>query len=66
MLNVAVGGTNGFFPDGIPNEGYAKPWRNTDSNGPEKFWNSRDKWYPTWRGEDAAMQVESVKMWEYR
>jgi len=28
ILNVAVGGTNGFFPDGVANPG-GKPWLNT-------------------------------------
>jgi len=28
ILNVAVGGTNGFFPDGVGNPG-GKPWANT-------------------------------------
>jgi hypothetical protein len=28
ILNIAVGGTNGFFPDGVANPG-GKPWLNT-------------------------------------
>jgi len=67
ILNVAVGGTNGFFPDGIvPN----KPWANTDSNAPEKFWNARADWLPTWQhgegkiSENAAMQVDYVKVYK--
>jgi len=65
ILNVAVGGTNGFIPDGLTNVGGApKPWSNSDSNGPEKFWNAKDQWYPTWQGENAAMQVKHVKMWQ--
>jgi len=64
IINVAVGGTNGFFPDGISNGGYSKPWNNKDSDGPQKFWNAKNKWYPTWKGDDAAMQIESVKIWQ--
>ena len=64
IINVAVGGTNGFFPDGVSNEGYPKPWNNKDSNGPEKFWKAKNKWYPTWKGDDAAMQIESVRIWQ--
>lgn len=30
ILNIAVGGTNGFFPDGLSNPG-GKPWTNTES-----------------------------------
>lgn len=63
-MNVAVGGTGGFFPDGVWNSGYNKPWANSDTNGPEKFWKSKHLWYPTWKGDDAAMQVDSVRMWQ--
>jgi len=63
-MNLAVGGTNGFFPDGVSNAGYAKPWKNTDSNGPEKFWKAKNLWYPTWKGDDATFQIDSVKMWQ--
>lgn len=36
IMNVAVGGTNGFFPDGIdPN----KPWANTSPQAFVDFWN---------------------------
>ena len=57
-MNVAVGGTNGFFKDGCENKGYPKPWNNSDGGGAaKKFWEAKDQWYPTWKGEDAAMQV---------
>jgi len=64
IMNVAVGGTNSFFPDGISNAGYSKPWSNQDRNAPEKFWNAKNLWQPTWQGDDAAMIVDSVKMWQ--
>ena len=64
MINVAVGGKIGFFEDDVPNEGYEKPWHNSDPNVTEKFWEAKELWYPTWKGDDAAMQVESVKMWQ--
>lgn len=64
IINLAVGGTNGFFPDGVHNGGYSKPWRNSDSNGPEKFWKAKDLWYPTWKGDDASFQIDSVRMWQ--
>lgn len=63
-MNVAVGGTNGFFPDSVSNGDGQKPWSNRDANGPEKFWKGRGQWMPTWKGDDAAMQVDSVKMWQ--
>lgn len=63
-MNVAVGGTNSFFPDNVANGGYNKPWSNQDRNAPEKFWRARNLWQPTWQGDDAAMIVDSVKMWQ--
>ncbi|KAI9140966.1 concanavalin A-like lectin/glucanase domain-containing protein [Paraphysoderma sedebokerense] len=50
ILNVAVGGTNGFFPDDMPN----KPWKNTDEMAARKFWEAKDKWFPTWPGAESA------------
>ncbi|KAF6031870.1 GNBPB5 [Bugula neritina] len=64
IMNVAVGGTNGFFPDNVGNAGYNKPWSNRDTNAPEKFWRAKNLWQPTWQGDDAAMQVDSVRMWQ--
>ncbi|XP_067946744.1 beta-1,3-glucan-binding protein-like [Watersipora subatra] len=64
IINLAVGGTNGFFPDGVSNANYNKPWRNSDSNGPEKFWKSKNLWYPTWQGDDASFQIDSVRIWQ--
>jgi len=51
MLNVAVGGTNPYFPDDVD----GKPWTTTDSNAVNKFYDAKDTWYSTWNGEDAAM-----------
>lgn len=64
ILNVAVGGTNGYFPDNVPNKPYPKPWKNSSSKGPEEFWRAKHQWFPTWKGEDAAMQVKYVKVWQ--
>ncbi|KAL0953495.1 hypothetical protein HGRIS_004723 [Hohenbuehelia grisea] len=44
IMNVAVGGTNGWFPDGIGN----KPWLDGSSTAMRDFANAKDKWYPTW------------------
>jgi hypothetical protein len=32
IINLAVGGTNGFFPDAAVNEGAGKPWSDTSNN----------------------------------
>jgi len=56
---LATGGTNGYFPDNVTP---AKPWRNDGGNAFTDFWNARNAWYPTWNGEDAAMQVDYVRV----
>jgi len=66
IINLAVGGTNGFFPDQAVNEGGApKPWTSTSGNALGDFWNGRGGWYPTWQaaGEDAALQVDYIRAW---
>ncbi len=60
IINLAVGGTNGFFPDeAVP----GKPWSNLSPTAFRDFWNARGQWYPTWEGEEAALQVDYVKVW---
>lgn len=44
ILNLAIGGTNGYFPDG---QG-GKPWADGDSHSVNAFWNAKGAWYPTW------------------
>ncbi|KAK3055079.1 hypothetical protein LTR09_004239 [Extremus antarcticus] len=59
ILNVAVGGTNNWFEDGMA----GKPWVNESPTAKLDFWNARDQWYPTW---DHGMEVKSVKMWQQK
>jgi hypothetical protein len=60
ILNVAVGATNGFFPDGVAN----KPWGDASITAPREFWEATNQWYPTWGvGDKKGMTVKSVKMW---
>ena len=61
VLNVAVGGTNGYFPDGQ----CGKPWSNTSPTAVNEFYNAKAQWYPTWNypaTHDSAMQIRSVKV----
>jgi len=64
ILNVAVGGTNGWFPDNLGN----KPWLDGSQNAMRDFAKNQDQWYPTWPQDDEnrAMIVKSVKMWEQK
>ncbi len=57
LINLAAGGTNGYFPDGG-----GKPWSNTDPHAVNAFWNAKDQWYPTWT---QPFSIDSVKMWTY-
>jgi hypothetical protein len=61
IMNVAVGGTNGWFPDGPE-----KPWLDGSATAPLDFLRAQDKWYPTWPQDTfrRAMVVDSVKMWQ--
>lgn len=59
ILNVAVGGTNGWFPDGFG----GKPWVDGSSEAKLDFWNAREQWYPTWQ-KSSAMIIDSVKIWK--
>jgi len=61
-MNVAVGGTNGYFPDGVG----GKPWSDTDPHSVNAFYNSRPQWEQTWGREnhDCAMKIDYVHVWE--
>ncbi|KAJ7262533.1 hypothetical protein C8J57DRAFT_1335298 [Mycena rebaudengoi] len=59
-MNVAVGGMNGWFPDGPE-----QPWVDGLATAPHDFLQAKDQ-YPSWLQviERRAMYSDSVKMWE--
>lgn len=59
VINVGVGGTNGWFKD----EQAGKPWIDTNPHAKKDFWDARDQWYPTWE-KQGSMEIKSVKMWQ--
>lgn len=59
VMNVAVGGVADYFPDNIGN----KPWSNKSSQSVNEFYNAKSQWFTTWKGDDVAMVIESVKVW---
>ena len=71
VLNVAVGGTNGFIPDGYINRGgvpaFQKPWNNGDGYiaGMQNFFNARNNWKWTWdnEGDNNAMQIDYIRVY---
>lgn len=58
ILNVAVGGTNGWFQDGAN----GKPWLDASSTAKKDFWDAQDTWLPTWT--QPAMEISKVMMWQ--
>lgn len=64
ILNVAAGGTNGYFAD----NSCSKPWSNSGGTAANDFYDAKDSWYPSWNypaSNDAAMKVKSVKVWSF-
>ena len=62
IFNVAIGGTNSYFPDGQ----CGKPWTNTSPRAPNEFYDNKEKWFESWNypaTHDSAMQIDYVKVW---
>ena len=60
VLNVAVGGTGGYFPDGPE-----KPWSNQSPIAAYQFWQAQSQWGQSWVGENTAMVVDYVRVWAF-
>ncbi|KAJ5593911.1 uncharacterized protein N7459_000119 [Penicillium hispanicum] len=61
ILNVAVGGTNGWFPDGSG----GKPWVDDSKTSARDFYLGQSSWLPSWgTTESRSMIIKSVKMWQ--
>ena len=67
-MNVAVGGTGGYIPDGAINHGgrYNKPWRNDQSwtDAKNGFYNNKNDWLWTWDEANSAMQVDYIRVYK--
>ena len=59
VMNVAVGGTASYFPEGVG----GKPWSNGSPHAVNEFWNARGQWLPTWQGDETAMQIDWVHIY---
>ena len=59
IINVAVGGTNGWFEDGKA----GKPWVDRSPTARRDFWNARETWGPSWK-DKGEMVVHGVKIWQ--
>lgn len=62
IINLAIGGTNGYFPDGCSNQYGNKPWSNSSPTAPKDFWTAKNDWSQTWdmSGEDSAFQIKNL------
>ena len=57
VINLAVGGTAGYFPDGVA----GKPWSDKSSTSVNQFYDAKGQWWPTWK--NPKLQIDSVKVW---
>ena len=63
IIDLAVGGTDGWFPDG---EG-GKPWLDNSGTAMSDFWNAKSKWWNTNWPKDPLKRgfaIDSVKIWK--
>jgi len=60
VMNVAAGGVNGYFPDGMG----GKPWTDLDPHAMNAFYAGINQWYPGWKGDSAAMQIDYVRIYQ--
>ena len=67
IMNVAVGGTGGYFPDSCYNINGGKPWSNQSPTAAKDFWNGKGMWMNTWdmEGYGSAMQVKEINVYDY-
>ncbi|KAG0367746.1 concanavalin A-like lectin/glucanase domain-containing protein [Gamsiella multidivaricata] len=64
MMNVAVAGTAGYFPDGVG----GKPWNDKSPHAVNEFYAAKDDWYPTWgseSGTDRALAVDYIRVYKH-
>lgn len=59
VMNVAIGGTGGFFSDAASYP-RGKPWNDKSQIAPMEFYNARGNWFPTWSDRKAALQIKSI------
>ncbi|KAH8113143.1 putative member of glycoside hydrolase family GH16 [Phellopilus nigrolimitatus] len=62
IMDVAVGGTSGWFPDNVGD----KPWLDQSLTAMYDFARAQDTWYATWPTDvrDRGMAIDYVKMWQ--
>lgn len=63
VINVAVGGVNGWFPDDVVvNAPYSYSHGGQPYQAMRDFWEAQHQWYPSWpQGLDRAMAIDWVR-----
>lgn len=59
IINLAVGGTAGYFPDGVA----AKPWSDNSQRASSEFYDNKGAWFNSW-GPQSTFQIDSVNVWD--
>lgn len=64
LINLAVGGTNGYFSDDMTYT-QGKPWKNSDGRrvGQTKFWKSRQWMSYIKNPKQSSLHVDYIKVW---
>ncbi|KAF9447332.1 glycoside hydrolase family 16 protein [Macrolepiota fuliginosa MF-IS2] len=62
IIDLAAGGTSGWFPDGVGN----KSWYDGSLTAMRDFARAQDTWSKTWpaSAEDRSFRIDYVKMWK--
>jgi len=63
IMNLAVGGATDYWSDNF-NYAHPKPWRTTSEIAMKEFWDARNQWMPTWKGEDAGLKIGQIRIWQ--
>ncbi|KAF0705170.1 hypothetical protein As57867_007092, partial [Aphanomyces stellatus] len=58
-VGLRVGGTDGFFPDGVD----GKPWNDTAIDHKATFYRAKDTWWPTWANASGRFEIDDVSVW---
>jgi len=61
ILDLAAGGTSGWFPDNVG----GKPWYDGSATAMSDFAHAQNTWYSTWpsNAADRAFRIDYVRMW---
>lgn len=60
IINLAVGGQNGWFQDGKSQ----KPWIDGSPTAKKDFWNAKDKWLKSWDEGSPELRIRAVRIWQ--